>query len=288
MRVSVWRRWQEEFFSSSPSPITLFLLAPCWQPLLGSAEQVPWATMDLLFCCTVLPGNLQHWCKWGLCSPQNCRARTRAKGFAMGRISHLNKQNLLLQSGNVLQGVLGFVYSYCSFCTFISFPVLMELPCIFVFLIFSARRACYSSCSAAISYGRLCFHSFIATSALFSSEPCASPYLLLSSEQAAITIDKPQVCVHKLRPIFLYSLFFSAVLHELSVLEVFSSGLCFTVWAQQVSFTWALGWLCWVGALGSKAQWFPVWNSVGCDVAGAADLTAPSPRIHPPAMKMCK
>lgn len=105
---------------------------------------------------------------------------------------------------------------------------------------------------------------------------------------AAITIDKPQVCVHKLRPVFLYSLFFSAVLHELSVLEVFSSGLCFAVWAQQVSFTWALGWLCLVGALGSKAQWFPVWNSVGCDVAGAAGLTAPSPRIHPPAMKMCK
>lgn len=38
---------------------------------------------------------------------------------------------------------------------------------------------------------------------------------------AAITTDKPQVCVHKLHPVFLCSLFFSVVLHGLSVLEAF-------------------------------------------------------------------
>lgn len=98
----------------------------------------------------------------------------------------------------------------------------MDLPCLFVFLIFHARRACYSSCSAAISYGKFFFHSFAAAPVLvFLSLVCLSLPSPVPLNSAAITRDKPQVCVQKLHPIFLCPLFFSVVLHELSVLEAF-------------------------------------------------------------------
>lgn len=120
---------------------------------------------------------------------------------------------------------------------------------------------------------------------------CFSPPSPILLKDAPITIDKPQVYVYKaasnisLSPIFLccFTWTFSS--------WGFSSGPCFAAWRQQIFFTRALGWSCWVGAVGSagsKAQWFPARNLVGCEVAGAAGLTAPTPRISPPTMKVCK
>jgi len=43
-----------------------------------------------------------------------------------------------------------------------------------------------------------------------------------------------------------------------------------------------------VGSADSKAQWFLARNLVGCEVAGAAGLTAPTPGISPPTTKVFK
>lgn len=83
---------------------------------------------------------------------------------------------------------------------------------------------------------------------------------------AAITTDKPQLCVHKLHPIFLCALFFSVVLHELSVLEAFP--VVGVLLPEPSTFPfhehWAgcVGWMQWA----AKPSDFPVWNLVGCDV----------------------
>lgn len=119
-----------------------------------------------------------------------------------------------------MQRVWVFVYPYIIFTPFISFLVPTELPCLFVFLTFPIRSNCRSSRSVAISRGGLSFHSFAALLSCFPlSLVCFPPPSPFPLKDATITIDKPQVYIHKLHPVFLCPPFFSVVLHELSVLE---------------------------------------------------------------------
>lgn len=168
--------WKSFSLPQLPSSPCLSLIpAGSWtkRPLLGSAEQAPWAALELLFCCAVLPSNLQHWRQWGQ-EPSGLQRKNIGQRVCKGENIPFKQTEVTLSAREFFAecGVLS-IFTFFLLFSFLSWSPQSCL--VSVFLTFPVRSNGHSSHSVAIPHGGLSFHSLAAVSASCSSKPRAFP-----------------------------------------------------------------------------------------------------------------